>query len=160
MHEKYASCIQACYACAGECNHCAAACLQEDDVASLAHCIATDIDCAQVCRLCASLMQRGSTLAADLCNAYAGPVKPNHRQHPEWRQFMHIRRYLAGTVGVVALSLALFTGLADIKDGTSNTLGSVRALDGSSKEGAYIARVPVFPVNPWKVPSAATPITS
>ena len=32
MHEKYASCIQACYDCATECNHCAAACLQEDDV--------------------------------------------------------------------------------------------------------------------------------
>ena len=41
-HENMASCIRACYDCAETCNHCAAACLQEQDVKMMARCIALE----------------------------------------------------------------------------------------------------------------------
>lgn len=66
-HQNYASCIAACNACADACDHCAAACLQEDDVKMMARCIALDMDCAQICRLAASYMARGSELAQRIC---------------------------------------------------------------------------------------------
>jgi len=71
MHEKYASCIEACYACAVECNHCAAACLQEEDVKMMARCIALDIDCAEICALAGAAMARGSEKAREICSTCA-----------------------------------------------------------------------------------------
>lgn len=71
MHEKFKSCIEACYACAAACDHCAAACLQEQDVEAMARCIALDMDCAQICRLAASFMARGSEFAKELCQLCA-----------------------------------------------------------------------------------------
>ena len=65
-HNDYASCIAACNECADACDHCAAACLQEKDVSMMARCIALDMDCAQICRLAASYMARGSEMARDL----------------------------------------------------------------------------------------------
>ncbi len=56
MHEKYATCIEACNACAMECSHCAKACLQEQDVKMMARCISLDIDCAAICQLAAAAM--------------------------------------------------------------------------------------------------------
>jgi hypothetical protein len=53
-HENYQSCIDACHDCAVACDHCAASCLKEDDVKSMAQCIALDIDCAEICRLAAA----------------------------------------------------------------------------------------------------------
>jgi hypothetical protein len=66
-HQQYASCIEACNDCADACDHCAAACLQEDDVKMMARCIALDMDCAQICRLAASYMSRGSEMAQQIC---------------------------------------------------------------------------------------------
>ena len=66
-HQNYASCIEACNACADICDHCAAACLQEDDVKMMVRCIALDMDCAQICRLAASYMSRGSEMAQQIC---------------------------------------------------------------------------------------------
>ncbi len=63
----HASCIDACYACADACDHCAIACLQEPDPKHLARCIALDIDCAQVCRLAAGFMARGSAHDSAAC---------------------------------------------------------------------------------------------
>ncbi|MCC2632264.1 MAG: ferredoxin [Ramlibacter sp.] len=71
MHEKYASCIQACHACVAECNHCAMACLQEDNVKMMARCIALDVDCAEICALAAAAMARGSENARRICAACA-----------------------------------------------------------------------------------------
>lgn len=70
-HEKYQSCIDACYSCATMCDHCAAACLAENDVKMMARCIALDMDCAQICRMAASYMARGSEFVKDLCNLCA-----------------------------------------------------------------------------------------
>ena len=70
-HDTMKSCIDACYACATECDHCAAACLRENDVKMMARCIQLDIDCAEICRLAAGYMGRGSELTADMCEACA-----------------------------------------------------------------------------------------
>jgi len=70
-HEQFKSCIDACYACAAACDHCATACLQEDDPKPMAHCIALDIDCAEICRLAAGYMARGGALAARICQVCA-----------------------------------------------------------------------------------------
>jgi hypothetical protein len=61
----------ACNACADACDHCAASCLQEDNVKMMARCIALDIDCAQICRLAASVMARGSEMSPQVCEVCA-----------------------------------------------------------------------------------------
>ena len=64
--------------CVTECNHCATACLDEQDVKMLAKCIKLDIDCADICNLTASLLARGSEHGhhllqecTEVCNACA-----------------------------------------------------------------------------------------
>jgi len=57
-HEQFKSCIDACFACAEACDHCTASCLKEKDVQTTAHCVALDIDCAEICRLAAAYMSR------------------------------------------------------------------------------------------------------
>jgi hypothetical protein len=66
-HEHYDTCIEACDACTAACNHCAAACLAESDIEALARCIRLDMDCAAMCQLASSAMQRGSDLAPQIC---------------------------------------------------------------------------------------------
>ncbi|HEY9064889.1 MAG TPA: four-helix bundle copper-binding protein [Burkholderiaceae bacterium] len=61
------ACIDACNVCADACDHCAASCLREQDVKSMAHCIALDLDCAAICRTAAGYMARGSEFARALC---------------------------------------------------------------------------------------------
>lgn len=70
-HQKFQSCIQACYECAEACNHCAASCLQEQDVKTMARCIALDIDCAGICELAASVMARAGESSKIVCRACA-----------------------------------------------------------------------------------------
>jgi len=65
MH--FQSCIDACNACAAACDHCAASCLREEDVKMMARCIATDMDCSQMCRFAAGVMARGSEHVCRLC---------------------------------------------------------------------------------------------
>lgn len=70
-YEKFQACIDECNACAAACDHCAVACLLEHRVGSMARCIRLDIDCAQICRLAAAAMARGSEFAGLICNACA-----------------------------------------------------------------------------------------
>lgn len=70
-HEQFQSCIDECNTCATACDHCAASCLDEQDVQKMARCIKLDMDCAQICRLAAGYMARGSELAGVICNACA-----------------------------------------------------------------------------------------
>lgn len=87
-HQQYQSCIDACYDCAAACDHCATSCLQEQDVKMMARCIALDMDCAQICRLAASYMARGSAMAsaiwqvcADVCDACADECAKHQMGH-------------------------------------------------------------------------------
>jgi hypothetical protein len=53
-------CIEAAQRCAGACTICADACLGETDVASMVACIRLNLDCAEVCRVTATLLTRPS----------------------------------------------------------------------------------------------------
>lgn len=70
-HQQFESCIEACNACATACDHCAVSCLQEQDVKAMARCIALDMDCAEICRLAAAYMSRGSEMASAICQLCA-----------------------------------------------------------------------------------------
>lgn len=70
-HEKFKSCIDACYACAMLCDHCATACLREEDPKAMARCIELDLYCAEMCRLAASFMAKGEMFAKDSCRLCA-----------------------------------------------------------------------------------------
>lgn len=70
-HQQYQSCMEACDACADACEHCAISCLQEQDVKAMVRCIALDMDCAQLCRMAASYMARGSEFAIAVCQMCA-----------------------------------------------------------------------------------------
>lgn len=70
-NDNFKACIEACYTCAAACDHCSTACLKEDDVKTMARCIALDMDCAQICRTAAAFMARGSDFARDLCRLCA-----------------------------------------------------------------------------------------
>jgi hypothetical protein len=59
-HQKFKECIDACLACAIECEHCATACLGEQNVNMMTTCIQRDRDCADICILTARLLARGS----------------------------------------------------------------------------------------------------
>ena len=87
-HQKFNACIEACNACAVACNHCAAACLQEPDVKMMVRCIATDMDCAQMCALAAAAMARNSdhakaicALCADICQACGDECAKHDMDH-------------------------------------------------------------------------------
>ena len=71
LHEQLQSCIDACNDCAVACDHCAVSCLKEQDVARMARCIQLDMDCAEICRLAAAYMSRGSEFAGELCETCA-----------------------------------------------------------------------------------------
>ena len=70
-HEKYRSCIDACYSCALACDHCAGACLDEPDPKKMATCIRTDIDCAALCHLAIGAMARGGPAVETICRLCA-----------------------------------------------------------------------------------------
>jgi len=70
-HSAFEACIEACNQCAQACDHCAASCLKETDPGRMADCIRLDMDCAQICRLAAAFMSRGSQFAQTICAACA-----------------------------------------------------------------------------------------
>jgi hypothetical protein len=88
-HEQNQGLIDALTKCAAECCHCAIACLEEQDVKTLARCIKLDIDCAEICKLAISYVARGSEHAqhildecAEICEACADECeKHSHMEH-------------------------------------------------------------------------------
>ncbi|MBA2248813.1 MAG: four-helix bundle copper-binding protein [Chitinophagaceae bacterium] len=77
-HGNHQQIIAALNNCAAECNHCANACLDEQDVKMLAKCIKLDIDCVEICSTTASLLARDSAHGhhllkecVEVCNACA-----------------------------------------------------------------------------------------
>ncbi len=65
-HEEHKQVLQLLNACIAACNHCASACLEEQEVAMLARCIKTDIDCAEICSLTAAFVARDSEFSEKL----------------------------------------------------------------------------------------------
>lgn len=59
-HEKNQDLIRSLWECATMCEHCTTACLEETEVKMLAQCIRLNTDCADICRLTATLLARGS----------------------------------------------------------------------------------------------------
>ena len=88
-HEKNRELLDALNNCVAECNHCAVACLDEQDVRMLSRCIKINIDCADICQIASSLIARGSEHAshllkecADICEACAEECeKHSHLEH-------------------------------------------------------------------------------
>ena len=87
-HAQFETCIEACNTCADACGHCATSSLQEANPKAMARCIALDIDCAELCRLAASYMARGSELSpaicqmcADVCDACGAECRKHEMEH-------------------------------------------------------------------------------
>ena len=102
-HEKNIALIQELNNCAMECSHCAMACLDEDDVKMLIRCIKLNIDCADVCRLAASLLSRGSEHGlhlidecAELCDACADECE-KHSGMEHCKKCAEVCKHCAGT---------------------------------------------------------------
>lgn len=57
--------MSSCHACAQACEECVASCLRNTEMAHMAPCILSNLDCAQICRTCAGLIARDSRHTAD-----------------------------------------------------------------------------------------------
>jgi len=87
--EKYRDCMAACAECLVACEMCSDACLGEEEVRSLAHCIRLDRSCAEACDAALRAMARGSwqapqfcRLCAELCELCAAECeKHTHHDH-------------------------------------------------------------------------------
>ncbi|MCA8833321.1 four-helix bundle copper-binding protein [Hymenobacter pini] len=89
MHTQHQSLLDALNACIASCEHCATACLNEQNVQMMARCISLDRDCADICALTARLLARGSEHAqhllrecAEICKA-CGDECEKHAAHME-----------------------------------------------------------------------------
>ena len=87
-NEKYQSCIDACLACALQCDRCATACLGESDVAMMVRCIELDRECVEACYASARLMGLGGehaslfcTACAEICEACAQECSKHEMDH-------------------------------------------------------------------------------
>ncbi len=86
--EKYQYCIETCHAGVTACEQCSSACLREDDVKSLAHCIELDRTCAYLCAFAANEMsrhgafaERAAELCAEVCEACAEECERHDLDH-------------------------------------------------------------------------------
>lgn len=71
--------------CAGACNFCSTACMNEKDVNNLLRCIRLDMDCAEICKSAAVLAERSSEsldiilpACAVICNQCAEECEKHH----------------------------------------------------------------------------------
>ena len=71
MHQENKKLLEELKNCAAECNHCYNACLEEEDVAMMTRCIELDRDCAEICHITSSFIERNSEHAHDLLVACA-----------------------------------------------------------------------------------------
>jgi hypothetical protein len=87
-HEKFQNCIDACLACAVQCDRCATACLNEENVSMMTRCIELDRECAEACYASARLMGIGGEHAAlfcapcaEICDACAEECSKHEADH-------------------------------------------------------------------------------
>ena len=80
--------IQKLLDCALACEHCATACLHEEDVKMMANCISLDRDCADICVQGARLLQRDSVIAhqylvlcEEICRLCAAECSKHQHDH-------------------------------------------------------------------------------
>lgn len=66
--EKLKACIDTCYTCANANDNCAAECQKDEHVIQMSKCIELNNYSAEVCRLVASLMEKGAVYTTDLYN--------------------------------------------------------------------------------------------
>ena len=90
-HEHYRTAIEACNAAAEASGHCAVACLFEPNRMELARCIQLDMDCAEICRLTAAYMARGSELVGEICG-FAADACDLCAEECEQHPMAHCRR--------------------------------------------------------------------
>jgi len=64
-------CIDACNRCVEACDVCAATCFGDEDADDFRHCIGLSVDCAALCRLTTSMLERHSELLTEICRACA-----------------------------------------------------------------------------------------
>ncbi|WP_066508531.1 four-helix bundle copper-binding protein [Rufibacter sp. DG15C] len=88
MRTEYKPAIDALLACIAACDHCATACLQEEEVKKMARCIHLDLDCADYCGLAASFLSKGSEHArlvlrqcVEICEACAVECERHAHEH-------------------------------------------------------------------------------
>ena len=90
MHAQNQSLLDALNACIAACEHCATACLHEDNMKMMARCVLLDRDCADICARTARFVSRGSEHAAhllqecaEICKACADECERHgaHSQH-------------------------------------------------------------------------------
>jgi hypothetical protein len=74
--------------CAATCEYCATACLKEEDIDMMRNCIMLDRDCADICRLTATLLSRNSDntdrileVCAEVCQKCADECKHHEHDH-------------------------------------------------------------------------------
>lgn len=91
-HQHYQSCIDACLACAIECDHCASACLNEQNVQDMVACIKLDMDCALICSLAAKLMASGSEYSQDICVLCAKICRDCEKECEKHQHMEHCKR--------------------------------------------------------------------
>ena len=91
-HEQNQGLIDALAKCTAECSHCAAACLDEQDVQLLARCIKLDIDCAEICKLAISFVSRGSEHAQHILNESAEICKACAEECEKHSRMEHCKR--------------------------------------------------------------------
>jgi hypothetical protein len=80
--------IQKLLNCMLACEHCASACLQEEDVQMMTRCISLDRDCADICTQGARLLQRDSVIAhqylvlcEEICRLCANECSKHNHDH-------------------------------------------------------------------------------
>lgn len=61
--------IQSCQACAAACTACAAGCLAESEIAEMRECIASDLDCADICDTTARVLMRAGGAKPEMTRA-------------------------------------------------------------------------------------------
>lgn len=68
-HALLAAAIEAALACSQTCTACADACLSEENVASMAKCVRTDLDCADLCAATARVLSRHTAYDPEIARA-------------------------------------------------------------------------------------------
>ncbi|MCW9706226.1 four-helix bundle copper-binding protein [Aliifodinibius sp. 1BSP15-2V2] len=87
-HQEHQNLINKLSSCLAACEHCADACLSEDNIDAMVECIRIDRDCAEVCALAIKFVSRDSDYAsaildrcADLCSACAEECGKHDHDH-------------------------------------------------------------------------------